>query len=186
MRKIYQFLFILMMNWSIWSPASQAGLFEISFGFAFTRSDFSETDFTWNRRWSSSVGYHFTATSGFEISLQMVTTRTFIQSFQNTVFNDRIYSLNYVQSFFPRSSPVQPVLKFGVGQLDRTATGEYAGGGQPPAQLLSLSIVMGAGIKWFVVKNFAVRLEGTSYLEGGSIRSFGDNFSLQFGTSFFF
>ncbi len=165
---------------------AKAGLFEISFGFSFSRTNYSEVDFTWNRRWSASAGYYFTTTSSVELSFQSVTTRTYVSNLQNTVFKDKIYSLNWVQSFLSRKSPIRPYFKFGLGQLDRTATGSYSGGGTPPAELLALSIVMSLGLKWFVLRNFAIKMEGTSYLPRGSMRTFGDNFAVQFGTSVFF
>jgi hypothetical protein len=56
----------------------------------------------------------------------------------------------------------------------------------PPRRLDSLTVVLGAGMRLFIIKNFAIRSEATSYLTGGSIRSYKDNVAVNIGGSIYF
>jgi hypothetical protein len=163
-----------------------AGAFEFSFGFSFNRSYYSETSYNWTRRWGTSIGYHFNDFSEVELAFQDVTDRTSIVGYEDTTFHDRIYSANWVQAFTGKNFPVQPYIKVGIGQLDREATGSYANGASPPSLVLSITGVVGTGLRIYITKTFAIRTELQSYLTGGSIRTWQDNVGYNIGTSFYF
>lgn len=181
-RKIF---FLGLVSWAA-GPMAHAGVFEIGMGFSFNKSEYAADDYTWARRWSASVGYHFTETSGIEVSYQMVTTRTYIATYQDTTFNDQVYSLNWVQSILPQKTVFQPFFKIGVGQLNRDASGTYAGGSRPPFQIDSLTGILALGFKLYALKNVAFRVEGNTYLVGGSLATWQNNLGLVIGGSFYF
>ncbi len=159
------------------------GVWESSVGFSFNKTTYSEGNYNWTRRWGASVGYHFTERSSVEIGFQDVVDRTKIVSYEDTTFHDQIYSLNWVQSFLPKTQPVQPYVKAGVAQLNREATGVYANGASPISRVDSVSALLGAGVRIYITRNLAIRTEATSYMPGGSIKVWKDNFAYTLGLS---
>jgi hypothetical protein len=164
-------------------PRSAAAGFEVSLGFSFNKSNYADLGYTWSRRWGATFGYHFSDTSEIEVGFQDITDRAKIVDFQDTTFHDQIYSLNWVQSLVGRSWAVQPYFKIGVGQLNREASGEYASGGSPPLRVDSVTGILGGGLRIYLTRAFAIRTEVTSYLTGGSIRTWRDNLGVTIGTS---
>lgn len=162
------------------------GSWEAALGFNFNKSDYTGGNFTWTRRWGASIGFHFSERSGVEVAFQDIVDRTKIDGFENTTFHDQIYSANWVQALVGRKVAIQPYFKIGIGQLNREAEGEYANGARPPALLDSVTGVLGAGLRLYLTRTFAVRMEATSYLAGGSVRTWKDNVSVSFGASLFF
>ena len=166
-------------------PAA-AGMFEFSLGFSFYQSQYDDTSFSWTRRWGTSVAYHFTERSGIELAFQDIYERTFIADYQDTNVHDRVTSVNWIQSFLGKNTPFQPYAKLGVGQLNRDIEGIYPTGPSPTTRVDSLTGVIGLGFRAFFTKRVAIRAEGTSYLQGGSIRTFKDNIAISLGGSIFF
>ncbi len=176
-------LVVLAVAMLIGSPA-EAGQVEISTGLSYSRSNYNERDFSWTRRWGASFGYHLNEMTEFEIAFQDVVDRTKIENYEDTTFHDRIYSANWVQALTGRSTAVQPYFKLGIGQLNRDAAGTYQGGlSRPPTSVDSLTGILGAGMRVFFTRSIAFRCEGTSYLTGGHIGTWRDNFSINFGFS---
>ena len=90
--------------------------------------------------------------------------------------------LNWIQNLFTLAA-IQPYFKVGAGQLNRLATGTYANGASPNPQTDSLTAVLGLGTRIYVTRSFAIRAELTSYLTGGSIRTYKDNVGMTLGAS---
>ena len=179
------FLAILVMCLVLpWQAA--AGSFEYSFGFSYNRSNYSDNNYSWSRRWGTSLGYHFNDTSELELSFQDVTDRTSISGFEDTTFHDQIYSANWVQGLLGKGYWIQPYVKVGIGQLNRTASGTYMGGAQPPAILDQVTPVLGAGLRLYLSRSFAIRSEATTYLDGGAISTWQQNVAVSIGASIFF
>jgi hypothetical protein len=168
------------------SHAAWAGELEFSVGGAYNRSNYDTTgdNYSWNRRWGASVSYEFFARSEIEFSFQDVQDRTMIVDYEDTIFHDRIYSLSWIQSLLPRSVPVQPYLKFGVAQLNRDASGTYAGGGSPNPQVDAVTGVLGGGLRIYLTRSFAIRSELVSYLTGGDLQTWQDNLAASVGISY--
>jgi len=166
--------------------SAHAGAFELGFGFFFTRNDYGDGNFSWDRRWGSSFGYHFNEHNEVELAFQDEYTRNLISGLEDTAFHDRVISLNWVQSLLGKDYAVQPYLKLGVGQLIRDASGSYATGIPVPEEVDSLTGVLGAGMRIYLTRTFALRAEATTYLVGGSLRTWKDNYGVQFGASIFF
>jgi hypothetical protein len=164
----------------------KAGVFELSGTFSFNDDDYGDGNYEWTRRWAASFGYHLTELSEIELSFQDVLDRTMIAGFEDTTFHDRIYSVDWVQAITGRDFPVQPYAKLGVGQLNRDATGSYVGGSMPPLELDQLTVLVGAGVKVFLSHSFGLKAEANTYLVGGSISTYNQNFSVNFGFSIFF
>jgi hypothetical protein len=163
-----------------------AGTFELSAGLSWSQSNYSNDNYQWNRRWGFSVGYYFFALSELELSFQDVYDRTRIVGYQDTTFHDRIYSVNWVQSLAPKTFPVQPYFKVGIGQLNRDASGTYeSSGAAPPARLDSITAVLAVGVRIYIIRTFAIKGEGTTYLTGGKISSWQDNFAISTGLSLY-
>ncbi len=94
--------------------------------------------------------------------------------------------MNVVQSLTSKNAVVQPYLKLGAGQLNRDATGTYAGGASPPVLYDSLTVILGTGLRFFVMRDFALKAELTTYINGGVLSTWQDNFHFNGGFSFYF
>jgi hypothetical protein len=161
-----------------------AGYFEFSGGFSFNRSNYSADSFTWSRHWGSSFGYHFTEHSGIEFSFSDTVDRNKIDGIEDTTYHDQVYSVDWIQELTGKGYALQPYFKVGIGQLNRSAGGTYLGTAPTPVfdQVIG---VLGAGLRLYVTRNVALRAEGTSYLSGGAIGSWKDNFNTSFGFSIY-
>jgi hypothetical protein len=178
---------LLLLGVSFYSGMAHAeNSIEVSVGFSYTRSTYSEGNFNSNRRLGGSIGYNFFSNSSIELAFQDVVDRTFIAGYEDTRFHDRVYSANWVQGLVSRDFPVQPYVKGGVGQLNREADGKYSNGSSPPAKVDSLSAVMGAGLRIYFTRQFAIRSEVTSYLTGAKIATWRDNIGYTVGLSLMF
>ena len=166
--------------------SSWAGAFEFSLGLYYNRSNYSNDSYNWSRRWGSSLGYRFTELSQVEFSFSDTMDRTKITNYEDTTFHDQVYSLNWVQSLMNKNQPVQPYVKVGVGQLNRRATGNYAGGASPPSEVDSVTVVLGGGLRIYLTHTFAIRSEFTSYLTGGALSTWKDNIGATIGLSLYF
>jgi len=164
------------------ATTAKADQIEISAGFSFSRSNYSEGNYSWTRRYGGTVGYKFSSVSSIEFSAQETFDRTKILGYEDTVFIDKVYSINWIQNLFTLSA-VQPYFKIGAGQLNREASGTYSNGASPNPQTDSLTAVLGLGVRIYVTRNLAVRSEVTSYLTGGSIRTYKDNVGMTIGLS---
>lgn len=166
---------------------AEAGLFELSFGLSYNRSNYSGASYAWQRRWGAAIGYHFSQSSGVEFSYQNVTDRNYVVGSEDTTTLDQVYSISWVQDFMGDKSAFQPYVKLGLGQLNRDITGSYVGAaGVLPIRIDSVTVVISVGFKLFLLKSFAVRTEATSYLTGGSIASWQDNVAITTGLSYYF
>ena len=182
MKKILLFLVLF----TVIPLQTLAGTYELGFNFGYNRSKYSATDYTFSRRWGISGAYHFSEMSSIEFSYENVTERTFIDSYQDTTFHDKVISASWVQALLPRDMRIQPFVRGGVAQLNRDVTGSYAGGFSPPSRIDSLSGVIGAGFRFFLSEQFVFKGQYTSYLEGARIKSFGDNVATTIGLSYYF
>ncbi len=163
-------------------PEAKASNFELSGGFSFNRTNYSEGNFSWTRRYGGTIGYRLSQVSTVEFSVQEMVDRTRITGYEDTVFTDNVYSINWVQNLFTLAA-VQPYFKVGAGQLNREATGSYANGASPNPRTDSITGVLGLGTRIYVTRSFAIRTELTSYLTGGSIRTYRDNVGFTVGVS---
>jgi hypothetical protein len=163
-----------------------AGTFEVTGLFGFTKSDYGGGNYEMTRRWNASFGYHLTETSEIEATFQDVVDRTIIAGFEDTTFHDRIYGVDWVQGFTGKDVPFQPFVKGGIGQLDRTASGSYAGGASPPLVDDQFTVLVGVGIRVYFSHTFALRAEVDDYLTNGSISTYTQNVNANFGFSLFF
>jgi hypothetical protein len=132
------------------------------------------------------MGYEFTEKTEFEFSFQESTDRTHIESYEDTTFVDRVYSVNIVQSLVGKTSMFQPYLKAGVGQLNRDATGTYGSGAVPISRVDAVTGVVGGGFRLYFTRTIALRGEGISYLTGGDIDTWQDNWATSLGLSVVF
>ena len=165
---------------------ASAGAFEFSFGFSFNHSNYSDGNFSWNRRWMSGLGYYFTERSQIEFAIQDIVDRNRIVKYEDTTFHDQVFSVNWVQEIIGKSFPVQPYFKVGIGQLNRDASGKYSDGYVPPLHVDAVTGIIGAGVRVNLTRTFGIRTDATSYLSKGSIRSWKDNVSFTLGLSIYF
>lgn len=166
--------------------SAQAGTFEVSAGFWFNQSTYTEGSYSWTRRWGASVGYNLTALSEIELAFQDVTDRNKIAYDEDTTFHDKIYSASWVQSLSGKEFPIQPYLKAGIGQMNREADGVYTAiGAKPPAVVDSVTGIVGGGLRLYFTRSLGMRSELTFYLTGGSVRTWKDNTSFTTGLSIF-
>ncbi len=163
-----------------------AGYWDASVGFNYNRSEYAGGSFTWSRRLGGSLGYNFSDSSTLEVAYQKSYERNHYQGFEDSFYRDEVYSTNLVWNLFGRESQIQPYFKVGVGQLNRKATINDSAGRVQNQILNQLTGVVGAGLRLRLTPTFGIRMEGTSYLAGGKLSSWKNNFGATFGISLFF
>jgi hypothetical protein len=94
--------------------------------------------------------------------------------------------VNLVWNILGRNARIQPYAKVGIGQLNRDAEVYDSSGRSQIQHLDQVTGVLGAGLKLYLTKTFAIRMEGTSYLSGGKISTWEDNFGATFGVSLYY
>jgi len=181
-----KFVLALSVLFLILPDLAKAGLFEMGTGYSYRQSSYNGGAYTRMKAWNASFGYFFTQDSEVEFVYQDSTTNEFVPNVQNIQYRDRVYSLNLVYHFFQEGSAVRPYVRAGVGQLNRDATGTYSGGFSPAGRLDQVTVIGGLGFKAKIAGQFSVKAEATSYLAGGNISTWQDNFALSIGGSFYF
>lgn len=172
--------------------AEASGMWELSTGFWFNRSRFSEENFTWTRRIGVGVSYHFSQLSGVEFNYQDSRSRTKVVDgptgfvFQDTTFSDKVYSLSWVQHIFGNREMFQPFFKAGLAQLNRDIEGMFYNTPSRVQSEDSLTIVFSLGFRILFTQTMAFRAEATTYLTEGGIKTWEDNLAGTAGFSLFF
>ncbi len=180
------FLLGLLFVAAFFGRSARADYWEFSSGFNYSHSAYSGGSYSWNRRLGGSVGYNFSDSSTLEIAYQKSFERDHYEGFEDSFYNDQVYSLNLVWNLLGRNAPIQPYAKIGIGQLNREATVYDSVGRSQVQHLDQVTGVIGAGLKLFLTKTFAIKVEGTSYLAGAKISTWRDNFGATFGVSFYY
>jgi hypothetical protein len=166
--------------------AAQADYWEFSSGASYTRSKYPGGSYSWSRKFGGSIGYNFTDSSTVEFGYQKSRERNHYEGFEDSFYDDQVYSVNWVQNLLSKQAVIQPYFKLGVGQLIRKAS-IYDNLGRSQIQSLSqITGVAGGGFRIYLTKTFAIRLEGTSYLAKGKLNTWKDNFGMTFGASIYF
>jgi hypothetical protein len=168
------------------NQGAYAGLMEVSGTFSYSQSRLGSSNYSWTRRWGVSVGYYFLALTEIEFSVQDILYRTKVSDTEDTTFHDQVYSVDWVQSFTSKNSGFQPYIKFGIGQLNRQISGSIAEENAGPILYDSITGLAGVGLRIFILKSFAIKAEGTTYLLGGRLSTAQENFSVNGGVSLYF
>jgi hypothetical protein len=168
------------------APLAEAGVFETSLGYSYSKSTYNGGSFNSSHSWNGAIGYFFTQDSQVQFSYQDTRTAEFVPNVQDLLYRDRVYSLNLMYHLMSEGAPVRPFLRFGVGQLNRDATGSYQGGFSPPGRLDQVTVIGGVGMRVKLSSRFGLKIDGTSYLSGGRVSTWKDNFNLSLGGSFYF
>jgi hypothetical protein len=164
----------------------QCGVFEVGSGFSYSHSAYNAGSTSSMKSWNASLGYYFTQDSQVMFSYQDTITRDFVPNVQDIQYRDRVYSVNLVYHLLGEASVVRPYLRAGVGQLNRDATGTYEGGFSPPGRLDQVTVIGGLGLKIRITQQVAFKAEATSYLTGGRVSTWQDNFAVNIGGSVYF
>ena len=165
---------------------SEAGYWDFSLGFNYNRSEYANGSYSWNRRYGTSLGFNFTEATKIEFGFQDSYDRNKFTGFEDSTYHDRVYSLNWVQSFTGKEAFAQPYLKAGVGVLNRDAMTTDSLGRSQSSQTDSITGVVGVGLRMKLTQTLGLRMEGTSYLSGGKVSTWKDNFAATFGVSLYF
>lgn len=165
---------------------AQAGVFELGGAFAYTHNSYNGGSYTWTKSISGSFGYYFTQESEIEFSYQDTTNKEVVPGVQDLLYEDRVYSVNFLYHLFEDEARFKPYFRAGVGQLNRDATGTLSGGYSPPGRLDQVTVIGGLGIKAKISKQLGLKTEFTTYLSGGSVSTWKDNVTFNFGGSFYF
>lgn len=168
------------------SSTAEAGMWDLSAGFNYNRSEYAGGSFSTTRRLGGSLGYNFTDASTIELAYQRSFERNHYAGFEDSKYTDQVFSLNMVWNLLARDSAVQPYLKVGVGQLIRNAQISLSTGQGQNQSLSQVTGVLGAGIKFRLTRGFGLRMEGTSYLVNGKFNTWKKNFGATFGISYYF
>src|SRR5688500_13034468 len=157
------------MSWLTATARAQAAGIEFSLSGGYNRTNYDSLGYHSSRRAGGSFGFHFSDISEIEFAYQDVVARTKIDGYEDTTLHDRIYSVQLVQGIVGKKAFLQPYIKVGVGQLNRESSGTYGSVARPTSKIDKVTGVAGFGLRIFITRQFALRGEATSYLEGGNI-----------------
>ncbi len=180
------FIFLSILCFGLTSQVASAGQWESSIGFNYTKSQYPNDSYSFERRYGFSFGYGFSDSSTVEFSYQKSFTRNHITGFEDSTFEDTVLSVNWLQYIFGKQYVFQPYFKIGVGQLNRDASSTNGSGQVQEFKQDSVTGVIGVGFRYYLTKTFAIRTELTSYLSGGHLGSYKDNIAASFGISMVF
>jgi hypothetical protein len=165
---------------------AKAGIIELSASFSYSSATYGTTGAQTRRSWEGSVGYYLYDLTEIQGAVEEVHDHSVISGVGETTFRDQIYSIEVLQALLPRRVGFQPFLKVGAGQLIREASGVYGGTPINPIETGSLTGILGGGVRFFLHRQFSLKVEGTSYLSNARLASWRTNFGLRVGFSFYF
>ncbi len=154
---------------------SQAAVVELSGMVGYSKSAFADGYKSMQRRYSGSLGFKFTPVSALEFeytdSVTKVSYPTNVGSIlpyyttTNITYRDKIYSFNWVQSLVPAKWILQPYVVIGGGKMIRHYTQDYpALGYRDSASQSQTTGVGGAGLRIFLLRNMALKMELKTYV----------------------
>lgn len=168
------------------SVSAHAGFYELGSGFSYSKTNYSAGSYTKSSRYGVSGGYNFNEFSSIEFSYQNIYTRNHITNTEDSTYRDQVYSVNWAQNLLPKDFRVVPFIRLGAGQLNRSATITDALGREQQISQDTLTLLVGGGVRISFTRYFGLRIEGTSYLTNGKLRSWKDNYATQIGLSIYF
>jgi hypothetical protein len=168
------------------SQTVYAGVYEFAVGFSYSRSKYSDSDFSRRRSYNGAIGYHFTAVSGIEFSYEDATSETTVVGSQNIKVHDAIYSVSLVQSLFGSEVPFQPYFKGGIAQINRDITGTVLGNIPINSSIDELTGIFAVGLKWYFMKNTSFKAEAASNIAKANIKYWKDDVRTSVGLSVYF
>jgi len=180
---LLSFIFLLC---HLFSVDGSAGTIELSAGGSYQKSTYAGGSYSSVRTTGGNFGYYFWNQSSLEFSYQEQVNRDEFVGVQSSTYHDRVLSLNWVQNFASRQAKIQPYLKGGVGQLNRDARVIDSQNRIQRAETSSVTVVGGAGLRLFMTRTLAIRGEVNSFLSGGRISSWNQNYAWTVGVSYMF
>lgn len=168
------------------ASSAHAGFYELSSGFSYSKTNYSAGSYTKSSRYGLSGGYNFNEFSSIEFSYQNIHTQNHITNTEDSTYKDQIYSINWAQNLMPKDYRVVPFIRLGAGQLNRSAKITDVLGREQQISQDTLTLLLGGGMRISFTKYFGLRIEGTSYLTNGKLRSWKDNYATQIGLSIYF
>jgi hypothetical protein len=177
---------------------SRAAVVEVSAMYASSKSQFDDYKGE-QRRWTGSVEFKFTQVSSIQLeytdSFSEYSTMTNIgTNIVNltpfiTTYQDKIYSVNWVQNLVPAKWIVQPYFVVGGGKVARKVTQrrpEVSGDQPQTARQNSTTGTAGLGLRIFLLQNMALKTEFKSYVPDFRFSKWKENQMLSVGLSWLF
>lgn len=169
-------------------PRMRRPWLELSATGSISRSQYGGGSYSKSHRYTGAAALYVTGTT--EVEVAYTESRSLYNSEPSpktiTKTRERMLSLSLVQSLTPRSWFLQPYVKAGAAQLNRTQNITYNGQELPETTLKQPSGVLGAGIRLNLLSFFAIKLEYTGYLPNFQIRGAKENYEWDAGISFTF
>lgn len=179
------------------STLSVAAIIETSFMANFDRAKFAGNYNTSQRRLTADLDFKFTAVSSIQIeyvdSVSKASYPTNVGTLlphytaDNVTYQDRVYSVNWVQNLVPSKWVIQPYFKVGGGRMVRKYREEL-----PEFNYVTTASenivtgVGGLGLRIFLTKNMAIKGEFSTYVPKFHYKSWKDNEQVSYGISWTF
>lgn len=179
----WTFLFVAAFACAVDSfAAPQSGGVDLSGSVSYYRQNYGAGEgFAFNRRWSTGLSYRINDMSSIELYYAQSHSESHLTGIRDTIIEDQVYSLNWVQSLLGSDYRIVPYFKVGVGNLEREAQQYEDGVLTGEANFKSLSAVLGFGLLIRVVERISLRAEATSYIPEARIAEWQNNYSFNIG-----
>ena len=176
--------FIFLVVWL--SPLAHAIDGELTAMGGYSRTNYSGRSYSTTKRYTGGLAVNLTSVTQIEASYTYTDTFFNYDPIQTTQTNEQILSLSLIQAIVPSSWVIQPYVKAGGAQYNRKQSGTIDGVPTTPSNTKSPSLVLGAGVRLYLLRNFSLKVELVSYLPDFKIRGLKDNFNAQGGISWHF
>lgn len=178
-------------------PAAKAAQVETSAMIAYSKSNFNDGYSSMQRRYTGTIAFKFTAISALEFEYSDSVSKvsyltdigTKLPSYTRLAYTykDKVYSFNWVQNLVPSKWIIQPYLVLGGGKMQRRATEELPELGYSRTVTQNVtSGTGGAGLRIFLTRNMAIKLEARTYVPNFNFKKWKENQMTSAGLSWLF
>jgi hypothetical protein len=154
---------------------------EVSVMGSFSKTDFGNNTYSTSRHYTATLGVNISPITEVELSYSYSDTFFNDDPIQTTSTNEQSLGLSLVQSLVPPQFIIQPYAKAGLAQYNRKQSGTTGGVPNVPTESKSPSAILGGGVRIFLLRNFSLKVEATTYLPNMHIDQGKNNFTVQGG-----
>lgn len=153
---------------------------EVSLSGSYSESQIQEILFSKSESYTGSISYYFMERSALQLSMTQANRRDRIFSDGSTnstlqIVSANVLGLDLIANFGDRSATIQPFLKGGVAQMQKTFTSQTTGlESDEPTVLSGLAPSAGLGVRLLLTKKLSVNFACDAWAlpQGNGLQSF--------------
>lgn len=159
---------------------------EVSAMMSYSKTDYGNNSYSTTRRYMFAAALNVTPATQVELSFTNTDTFLNYDPVQTATVQEQVLALSAVQALVPPEFIVQPYGKAGFAQYNRKRTGTTYGVPDRDVYTKDPSVVLGGGVKIFLLRQFSLKVEAVTYLPKFKFGGATDNYSIQGGVGWHF